>query len=71
MKKTLVLALFLGVATQAHGYIDPGTAGAVFGGAIWPMIVGFFLVIGGFFTKFFIHPIKNGARKVWQKLRGK
>ncbi len=42
-------------------YIDPGTAGTIIGGSIWPFILGVLVAIGAFFVKYFFKPIKRGV----------
>ena len=53
------------------GYIDPGTAGVIIGGTIWPFIVAIFTAIAGFIIKFFWKPIKHGVLKLFQKFKRK
>ncbi|MBD3416569.1 MAG: hypothetical protein GF416_05480 [Candidatus Altiarchaeales archaeon] len=48
-------------------YIDPGTAGMIVGGSIWPLLAAIAAGILGFFLKFFTQ-IKEGVRSVWRKV---
>jgi len=55
------LLIVLGKGVLA--YINPGLGTAMLG-AIWPMIVAFFIAVGIFLTKYFWKPIKNSVSKV-------
>jgi hypothetical protein len=45
-------------------YLDPGTAGAVVGGAIWPMLVAAFAALSAFLLRYFWEPIKRLLAKL-------
>ena len=66
-KRALLTGLFCIGSAQA--YIDPGTAGTIIGGSIWPFIAGIFAVIGGFLVKYFFSPIKRGFLALWKKIK--
>lgn len=72
MGRSLLLIIF-GIigASSVSAYIDPGTAGMIIGGGIWPFILAILAVIGGFFLKFFFKPIKKGVLSVWGKIKEK
>lgn len=44
-------------------YIDPGTAGTIIGGSIWPAIITAIAGISAFFAKFFWNPLKQKISK--------
>ena len=55
MRKIILFILFaLIFASNSLAYIDPGTAGMVIGGGLWPLIVALLAAVSGFFLKFLI-----------------
>lgn len=71
-KKKLIVFILITLIElkQVLAYIDPGTAGTIIGGSIWPFIVAIFGAIGVVFLKFF-KPIKRGISATWQKIKRK
>lgn len=61
MFQYMILTILLSSSVVA--YIDPGTTGTIIGGSIWPFIVAAFVVMGAFFAKWLIYPIKNLFRR--------
>ena len=68
--KYLIIPLLLLFSKSVVAYIDPGTAGTIVGGGIWPFILALFAVIGGVFLKFF-KQIKMGGARIWGYLKRK
>ena len=71
IKKIILIVVLLLQMELAFAYIDPGTAGMIIGGGIWPWIVAIMAAIGGFLLKFFFRPIKRGVLKAWGKIKRK
>ncbi len=72
MKKILVLIILIIVnINRVFAYVDPGTAGMIIGGGIWPFILAILVAISGFFVKFFFKPIKKGVLKAWGEVKRK
>jgi len=69
--KLIIILVMVFCLPFASSYIDPGTAGMVIGGTIWPIIVTVFTAIAGFFVKFFWKPIKRGVSKFFQSFKKK
>ena len=53
MKKTIILIICITSISSAHAYIDPGTAGVIIGGGIWPFILGILILVGLYTGKIF------------------
>ena len=66
MKILMYLSVLFVSVFSAQGYIDPGTAGMVVGGTIWPIVVAIFSAIASFFIKIFCKPLKRGVSRLWQ-----
>ena len=64
------MSVLLFIMPCVSAYIDPGTAGMIVGGSIWPIIVAAAAAIAGFIWKFF-NPIKQGVIGLWGRIRGR
>ena len=63
-----ICVLFLSGCASA--YIDPGTAGMIVGGSIWPVILAVFVAVTGFFFGFY-RQIRDAVFGVFKRLGGK
>ena len=66
MKINLIIILGVINISTTVAYVDPGTAGLIVGGGIWPYIVAAFTLICGFLVKYFFGPIKRVILKRWR-----
>ena len=67
IKKLIIFLIILLNVKFTIAYIDPGTAGTIIGGSIWPIILAVFAAVGGFFIKYFYNPIKRGLSSLLRK----
>ena len=53
-------------SNKVLAYFDPSTGGLLFN-IIWPLVLGFFVGLVGFFRKRLWHPIKSIYSKIFTK----